>query len=366
MSGFIAIAGLLTLAALVALLYPLLRKREGKPEAWRTGGIAAVLVALGAAALYPYWSTFDWHEPAPAADSPQAMVGRLARRLEKQPDDLEGWLRLGRSYLVLEQFPLAARAYERANKLSKEQSPEAAMGLGEALFSTGRSDLSGRAGRLFEQALALDPNSTKAMFYSAMAASERQELPLAKERFLRLLQADPPPDVRDLIVQHVKALDSMSQMAAAAPGAQATVPPTNPHASPAAAPVSAAPASAGARTVADSAVVTVPLRVTLSPSVAAKAAKGAPLFVLARIPGQRGAPLAVRRLNSTFPQDVELRSSDAMVAGNGFTAGQELEIEARVGNGGSAISASGDPFGTARLKAGQGGRVTIEINQLKP
>ena len=113
-------------------------------------------------------------------------------------------------------------------------------------------------------------------------------------------------------------------------------------------------------------MVTVPLRVTLSATVAAKAAKGAPLFVLARIPGQRGAPLAVRRLNSTFPQDVELRSSDAMVAGNGFTAGQELEIEARVGNGGSAISASGDPFGTARVKAGQGGRITIEINQLKP
>ncbi len=40
MSGFIAIAGLLTLAVLVALLYPLLRRRAGSAEAWRTGGIA--------------------------------------------------------------------------------------------------------------------------------------------------------------------------------------------------------------------------------------------------------------------------------------------------------------------------------------
>jgi cytochrome c-type biogenesis protein CcmH len=360
-SGFIAIAGFITLAALIALLYPLLRRREGAPEAWRSGGLAAVLIALGASALYPLWSNFNWHEPAPAMDSPQAMVGRLARRLEKQPDDLEGWLRLGRSYLVLEQFPLAARAYERANKLSNEKSPEAAMGLAEALFSSGRSDFSGRAGRLFEQALALDPNSTKALFYSATAAAERNELALARERFVRLRDvSNPPADVRDMIDQQIKALDSMAKMASATPGAPASQP------MPVAQAAAASPAAAAAQPVAATAVVTVPLRVTLSASVAAKAGKGAPLFVLARVPGQRGAPLAVRRLNSTFPQEVELRSSDAMVAGNGFTAGQEIEVEARVANGGGAISASGDPFGTARLKAGQGGRVTIEINQLKP
>jgi hypothetical protein len=100
--------------------------------------------------------------------------------------------------------------------------------------------------------------------------------------------------------------------------------------------------------------------------VAGKAAQGAPLFVLARIPGQRGPPLAVRRLNATFPQEVDLRSTDAMVAGTGFAAGQEIEIEARVANGGSAISASGDPFGIVRIKAGSGTRTAIEINQLKP
>ena len=37
MSGFIFIAGLLTLVSLMALLYPLLRKRAGSAEAWRAG-----------------------------------------------------------------------------------------------------------------------------------------------------------------------------------------------------------------------------------------------------------------------------------------------------------------------------------------
>ncbi len=349
MSGFFAIAGALTLVALIALLFPLLRKREGMPEAWRSGGVAAVLIVIGAAALYPLWSSFKWHEPEPAADSPAAMVGRLARRLEKQPNDLDGWLLLGRSYSVIEQFPLAARAYQRADSLADGKNADAAIGLAEALVNSGRSDLSGRAGRLFEQALALDGNSIKALFYSALAASERNELPLAKQRFTRLLDGNPPPEVKRLIEEHIKALDGMMLMAAAGPQGQA------PQA-----------AAAAAQPVASSNVVTVPLRVTIASSTAAKAAAGAPLFVLARIPGQRGPPIAVQRLSATFPQDVDLRSSDAMVAGTGFTAGQEIEIEARVANGGSASSVTGDPFGVVRVKAGGAARTSLEINQLKP
>ena len=46
-----------------------------------------------------------------------AMVGNLAARLEQQPDDVEGWARLGRSYMVLNQPDKARDAYARAVKL---------------------------------------------------------------------------------------------------------------------------------------------------------------------------------------------------------------------------------------------------------
>ena len=340
MNGFIAIAGLLTLAALIALLYPLLRKRESSPEAWRSGGLAAVLIALGAAALYPLWSNYDWQAPAQAADSPEAMVGRLARRLEKQPDDLPGWLQLGRSYTVLEQFALAARAYEQADKLANGKNAEAAMGLAEALFNNGSDDLSGRVGRLFEQAMEADPTSTKALFYSAMAAAERNELPLAKERFQRLLDANPPDNVRELIGNYIKQLDAESTMNASAAG------------------------NAAAN------VVTAPVRVTRSATVAAmKIPATARLFVMARIPGQQGPPrppVAVQLLEPRFPQDVDLKNTDALMGGAGFKAGQEIEIEARISLDGGADSKTGDPYGTVRLKAGAGTRATLEIGQLKP
>ena len=46
-----------------------------------------------------------------------AMVERLAARLEQQPDDADGWARLGRSYMVLQQPGKAREAYARAVKL---------------------------------------------------------------------------------------------------------------------------------------------------------------------------------------------------------------------------------------------------------
>lgn len=45
------------------------------------------------------------------------MVGQLAARLESQPEDVEGWARLGRSYLVLNEPAKARDAYRRALQL---------------------------------------------------------------------------------------------------------------------------------------------------------------------------------------------------------------------------------------------------------
>ena len=47
----------------------------------------------------------------------RSMVEGLAERLEASPDDLEGWLRLSRAYLVLEERDKAAAAVARAEDL---------------------------------------------------------------------------------------------------------------------------------------------------------------------------------------------------------------------------------------------------------
>ena len=47
----------------------------------------------------------------------RSMVAGLAERLESEPDDLDGWLRLSRAYLVLDERDKAAAAVSRAEGL---------------------------------------------------------------------------------------------------------------------------------------------------------------------------------------------------------------------------------------------------------
>jgi cytochrome c-type biogenesis protein CcmH len=59
------------------------------------------------------------------------MVARLAARLEKEPDNLDGWTRLGRSYMVLGEVAKARVAYAHALKL-KPDDPALKAALAEA------------------------------------------------------------------------------------------------------------------------------------------------------------------------------------------------------------------------------------------
>jgi len=343
MSTFVMIAVVLALIAAAFIAVPLLRKtsQTGPVAGW--AAIVATLVLLGGSAvLYQSFSNWSW---TPKADdgTPANMVGRLARKLEKNPDDMDGWLLLGRSYTQLEQFTMAARAYQRADRLAAGRNADALTGLAEALIMSKESDLDGRAGRLFEQALLLDPNSTKVLFYSAIAAMERGENPVALERFQRLLAGGPPPEVRSLIEGAIAKLDASVKSDAAAAGK--------------------APAKSATATAT---VAAVPLNLTLEASLAARVQQGSTLFVLARTPGQRGPPLAAKRLNAKFPQEVTLQASDAMLAGTGFVVGQQIEIVARVSNSGGAIARSGDLFGSAQVTVGKGGTIALRIDQVTP
>ena len=343
MSTFVMIAVVLALIAAAFIAVPLLRKtsQTGPVAGW--AAIVATLVLLGGSAvLYQSFSNWSW---TPKADdgTPANMVGRLARKLEKNPDDMDGWLLLGRSYTQLEQFTMAARAYQRADRLAAGRNADALTGLAEALIMSKESDLDGRAGRLFEQALLLDPNSTKVLFYSAIAAMERGENPVALERFQRLLAGGPPPEVRSLIEGAIAKLDASVKSDAAAAGK--------------------APAKSATATAT---VAAVPLNLTLEASLAARVQQGSALFVLARTPGQRGPPLAAKRLDAKFPQEVTLQASDAMLAGTGFVVGQQIEIVARVSNSGGAIARSGDLFGSAQVTVGKGGTIALRIDQVTP
>jgi len=345
MITFVLLAAALTMASVVAVVIPLLRHAApGAAAAPWTALAAAGLLVAGSAVLYVTWSNWQWR-PAPAADSPESMVAQLARRLEHDPNDLNGWLMLGRSYLALQEYPLAVRAYGRAVRLSDGKNVEALTGEAEALALGDESELDGRAARLIEQALALEPDSGKALFLGAAVAARRGDLPLARQRFTRLLSLNPPEAVRPMIEQQIAAID---EKLAGTPAKAAAVQQAQ---SKGEAPAAGAP--------------TVRVNVTLAPSLA-PVTGAAPLFVFVRDPAQAGPPLAVKRLDSHFPQSVALSPADSMVPGRAFAAGQNVQVVARIARSGSPIAASGDPFGEVTYQVGRDGLVSLVIDRLTP
>jgi len=326
---FVTLAATLVLLAIIAVAVPLLRGPE-RPAPWAALGSVAVLL-LGSAALYATWSNWNW--PGTSAHEASS-VSSLARRLERQPDDLEGWLQLGRSYAALEQFPLALRAYERADALAAGRNVEALVGMGETLAVMDDSQLTGRAGDLFERALELDPKAGKALFFSAIATMRRGELPKSRERFATLLALDPPATVRPLIEQQIAALDRAigGDDAASTPAAQASVRVT----------------------------------VTASPDIARGATPDAPLFVLVRDPDAPGPPLAVKRVAAKFPLELELTAADAMMPSRAITAGKRVQVVARISRTGQPEAASGDPYGEVSYDVGKDGVREIVIDRVTP
>jgi cytochrome c-type biogenesis protein CcmH len=347
-TAFVLVAALIAVLVAVWVVLPLIVKRgDASPSApyAALGATAGLLVAGGA--FYVALSNFNWSQaPASAADSPQTMVASLARRLEREPDDLNGWLMLGRSYAVLEQFPLAARAYQRADRLADGRNAEALTGLAEALAMQDQNELEGRAGRLFEKALELDPTSGKALFFTGATAMRRGDLPLARERFSRLLALEPPDNVKSILEQQLAVIDAQMRGLPAANGA--------------------APAAGAPATAAQAPAAAVRVRVSLGPRIDRSILRATPLFVFVREPGVPGPPLAVKRLVASFPAEVVLTGQDAMLEGRAIAAGQQVEVVARLAQGGAPNATSGDPFGSVRYHVGKDGVVDLVIDQVTP
>jgi hypothetical protein len=106
------------------------------------------------------------------------------------------------------------------------------------------------------------------------------------------------------------------------------------------------------------------VHVTLAPELARGA--DAPLFVFVRNPQGAGPPLAVKRLSSRFPQEVELSGADAVIPGHGIAAGTNVRVIARIARSGNPVGASGDPYGEIAYRVGQDGVLGLVIDHVMP
>src|SRR3954453_10440645 len=138
-----------------------------------------------------------------------SMVERLAARVQQQPDDVEGWTRLGRSYGVLNQPAKAREAYARAVKLRPDDIG-LKQGYAEAIIGAAGDDATAppaEATALFRQILAAEPKNQMALWYVGLAEADSGHKEVARDLWSRLL-AELPANApgRDEVEQRLAAL----------------------------------------------------------------------------------------------------------------------------------------------------------------
>lgn len=86
------------------------------------------------------------------------LVKKLERRLEQQPDDVEGWMLLSRSYIKFEEYDKAANAYANLHQLVGDE-PTLLVEYADVLTMVGTSGALILAEMLLNKALEQTPNN---------------------------------------------------------------------------------------------------------------------------------------------------------------------------------------------------------------
>ena len=313
---------------------------------WRGGRWTALALGLSlpllAAALYlqfgnlkglsPQQTAGEGRNPTPA--EVEAMVTRLAERLEREPDNVQGWRMLARSYYAMQRFPEAAKAYAKLVELVPGNA-ELLADYADALAMAQGRRISGKPLALVQQALKLDPNQWKALAMAGSDAFNRKDYQGAIAYWERLQRIVPP--------------DSEVASAIGANIAQARERATSD--------ASAKPATTGS----------VRGTVTLSPTLAGRANPSDTVFLFARAVEGPKMPLAVAKLQvKDLPAAFTLDDTQAMTPDMKLSNFTQVVVGARISRSSDAVPRSGDLQGqSAKVKVGAT-NVAVVIDRVVP
>ena len=128
-----------------------------------------------------------------------AMVAKLAERMQANPDDMQGWLMLARSYKTMGRYEDAAAAYGKAEKVINDD-PELLASYAETLAMASGTGLKGKPAQLIARALKLDPKQPHALFLAGAAAMEAGDKKQAIAYWEALLpQVEPGSEIDQLL-----------------------------------------------------------------------------------------------------------------------------------------------------------------------
>ena len=262
-----------------------------------------------------------------------SMVDNLVKRLENEPDDLEGWNMLGRTYAIMGRFNEARDIYAKLLANSPD-SPEALVNYADVFAMTQDGSLMGKPVELINKALSIDPKNPKALALAGTAKFEQGEFKQAAVYWEKLLAIIPTESKLAQSVsgsiRQAKSLASNNQKDVVIAKQQSPESDKNVENK------GSSPTISGV--------------VNISPALLAKTAPGDTLYIYARAKSGPRMPLAIVRLQAKdLPAKFTLKDGMGMNPNMKLTSFPEVIISARVTKSGKAVPANGDLQGFSEV-----------------
>ncbi len=260
----------------------------------------------------------------------EEMVATVEQSLEKDPGNREGWLLLARSAMVLKNYELAFRAYEKVEKLATITSPRVILEYTESIVLGDQKAHFVKAEALIREHLLENDTSRESAMFLAGIVSFRMENYLAAVNYWEplLSTTGEDPDLHSFISEQVvlaRRLEAESTQTAS-----------------------------------------ILVNVSLEPELQDQVMPEDTVFVYAQAESGSRAPLAVVRMKAQeLPFSVRLRKEDSMVPGVQLANGARVQLRAHISQGGRAGVMPGDLLGNSEVIVVKPGVVVdITVNVL--
>jgi len=292
-----------------------------KPAIW-TAVVLAVALPLGSMGLYMWVGQPEALNPLALKSPEQAdpkdlakMAQTLAEKLQDKPDNLQGWVMLGRTYRTLENFDASLKAYDRALKLSDDDDLKLERIEIIAMQRQGRFE--GEPWNVIREVLQRDPQHFGALLTAGSASYAEGKFADALkfwEQARKPLDAN-HPDLAGLENAIATVRDRLGMPAKQMPAASSGLNVTG--------------------------------QVNLSASLKSKTSPNDVVFIYATPANGDRMPLAIFKTTvSQLPLNFTLDDSTAMTPDRKLSGAGEVMVKVRVSKSGNAMPQSGDLSGS--------------------
>ena len=288
--------------------------------------IAALLVPIVGLGLYMHWGSSEkvalTMSMVEQPKTLEEMIKRLEDTVRLQPDSVDAWYFLGRSYMSEQRPKDAANAYEKTIELVGRQ-PDLLGQWAQALYFANNKQWSTELQELVDEALRQDPNEATSLGLLGIAAFEDKRFQDAIDAWTQLSKDLDPQDPSLEAIQ--TGIDRARSSLADAP-----------------APTVDANAAKDAVSDASAAVSDYKLLidVTISDELLKQSSATDTVFVFARAESGPPMPLAAKRLTvADLPASIALTDEDSLLPQLKLSSIGRLKLQASISSTGDAMQA---------------------------